>query len=107
MAKYAALSLFLYSILVAHSTTLNKGVSAASDTCEFPAIFNFGDANSDTGAFATMFTSRPPTFGQSFFGGNAGRPSDGRLIIDFLGSCPWLVLIVPFAYLDLLMILFL
>ncbi|KAL1826776.1 hypothetical protein ACET3Z_005188 [Daucus carota] len=98
MAKYAALSLFLYSILVAHSTTLNKGVSAASDTCEFPAIFNFGDANSDTGAFATMFTSRPPTFGQSFFGGNAGRPSDGRLIIDFLASSLGLPFLHP--YLD-------
>lgn len=89
MVKYAAVSLFLFSILVAYSTSLSNRVTAGSNTCDFPAIFNFGDANSDTGAFATMFSSRPPTFGQSFFGGNAGRPSDGRLITDFLGACTW------------------
>lgn len=87
MATYAAVSLFLISILVSHFTTLNQHVSAASDTCDFPAIFNFGDANSDTGAFAATFFGRPPFFGQSFFGENAGRASDGRLIIDFFGVC--------------------
>ncbi|KAL1826777.1 hypothetical protein ACET3Z_005189 [Daucus carota] len=82
MGKFSVFSVFLVSILVAHCTSQ---VSAA-DTCKFPAIFNFGDANSDTGAFAAWFFGNPPFFGQSFFGGSAGRVSDGRLLIDFMAT---------------------
>ena len=82
MGRFSVFSVFLVSILVAHCTSQ---VSAA-DTCKFPAIFNFGDANSDTGAFAAWFFGNPPFFGQSFFGGSAGRVSDGRLLIDFMGT---------------------
>nr|BAF80349.1 exo-polygalacturonase [Daucus carota] len=81
MGKHSALSVFLFSILVAHSH-----VSASSQTCDFPAIFNFGDANSDTGAFAAWFFGNPPFFGQSYFNGSAGRVSDGRLLIDFMAT---------------------
>ncbi|XP_074361129.1 esterase-like [Apium graveolens] len=95
MGNYSVLSVVLFSILVAHFTTLNHHVSAA-ETCRFPAIFNFGDANSDTGAFAAWFFGNPPFFGQSFFGGSAGRVSDGRLLIDFIASSLGLPFLHPY-----------
>ncbi|KAL5983253.1 hypothetical protein ACLOJK_017337 [Asimina triloba] len=54
--------------------------------CDFPAIFNFGDSNSDTGGLSSAFGALPPPFGLTFFGKPAGRYSDGRLIIDFIGE---------------------
>ena len=59
-------------------------VSAA--TCEFPAVFNFGDSNSDTGGFSAAFGQAGPPAGETYFGAPAGRYSDGRLIIDFIGT---------------------
>ncbi|KAH6833336.1 GDSL-like Lipase/Acylhydrolase superfamily protein [Perilla frutescens var. hirtella] len=54
--------------------------------CEFPAIYNFGDSNSDTGGISATFGPIPPPYGSSFFGKPAGRESDGRLIIDFIAE---------------------
>lgn len=54
--------------------------------CEFRAIFNFGDSNSDTGGFWAAFPAQPGPFGMTFFGRPTGRASDGRLVIDFLGT---------------------
>ncbi|KAG9150602.1 hypothetical protein Leryth_008068 [Lithospermum erythrorhizon] len=54
--------------------------------CEFPAIFNFGDSNSDTGGLSAAFGQAPPPHGESFFGGPAGRYCDGRLVIDFISE---------------------
>lgn len=52
---------------------------------DFPAIFNFGDSNSDSGCLvASGIESLDPPNGQSFFGHPSGRYSDGRLLIDFL-----------------------
>ncbi|KAL2325465.1 hypothetical protein Fmac_024523 [Flemingia macrophylla] len=51
----------------------------------YPAVFNFGDSNSDTGELAAglgFLVSSP--FGQSYFNPPSGRFSDGRLIVDFL-----------------------
>lgn len=54
--------------------------------CNFPAIYNFGDSNSDTGGnSAALYPSGPPS-GETFFHEPAGRGSDGRLIIDFIGN---------------------
>ncbi|KAK4596034.1 hypothetical protein RGQ29_014208 [Quercus rubra] len=51
----------------------------------FPAIFNFGDSNSDTGELiASGIESLVPPNGQSYFQKPSGRYCDGRLIIDFL-----------------------
>lgn len=64
---------------------LNHVVYAVEE-CEFSAIFNFGDSNSDTGGLAAAFPStlyKP--YGETFFHDPAGRFSDGRLIIDFIG----------------------
>ncbi|GER25356.1 GDSL esterase/lipase [Striga asiatica] len=68
--------------------------------CDFPAIFNFGDSNSDTGGLSAAFGQAPPPNGESFFRGPAGRYSDGRLIIDFMAES----LGLPYlsAYLDAL-----
>ncbi|XP_074310000.1 GDSL esterase/lipase At3g27950-like isoform X2 [Silene latifolia] len=65
---------------------------------QFPAIFNFGDSNSDTGACSAVFKHAPHPNGITFFGKPSGRLSDGRLIIDFIAeklSLPYLS-----AYLD-------
>ncbi|XP_057437307.1 GDSL esterase/lipase At5g14450-like [Lotus japonicus] len=51
---------------------------------QYPAIFNFGDSNSDTGAISAAFTIVHPPNGQNFLGALSGRYSDGRLIIDFI-----------------------
>lgn len=54
--------------------------------CEFSAIYNFGDSNSDTGSSSAVFGRVPPPSGNTFFGEPSGRESDGRLIIDFLAG---------------------
>ncbi|WOL14379.1 GDSL esterase/lipase [Canna indica] len=68
-------SLLLYVVIAA----------ASDDSCNLPAIFNFGDSNSDTGGLSAAFGQAPPPNGESFFGKPAGRYCDGRLIIDFIG----------------------
>lgn len=54
--------------------------------CAFQAIFNFGDSNSDTGAFYAAFPSQPSPNGMTYFRRPTGRATDGRLYIDFLGN---------------------
>ncbi|KAA8529646.1 hypothetical protein F0562_034254 [Nyssa sinensis] len=63
----------------------NRAVFAATP-CEFPAIFNFGDSNSDTGGLSAAFGQAGPPNGESYFHGPAGRYSDGRLVIDFIAE---------------------
>ncbi|XP_074573914.1 alpha-L-fucosidase 3-like [Curcuma longa] len=72
--------------------------AAAADSCNFPAIFNFGDSNSDTGGLSAAFGAAGPPHGETFFGKPAGRYCDGRLVVDFIASS----LGLPFlsAYLD-------
>ncbi|XP_057507563.1 GDSL esterase/lipase At3g27950-like isoform X2 [Actinidia eriantha] len=54
--------------------------------CHFPAVFNFGDSNSDTGSMSAVFAQLLPPNGRTFFGKPSGRFSDGRLIIDFIAE---------------------
>ncbi|KAJ7959355.1 GDSL esterase/lipase [Quillaja saponaria] len=71
----------------------------ALKNCDFRAIFNFGDSNSDTGGFAALFgQSPPPPNGETYFHKSAGRFSDGRLLIDFIANSLHLPYIS--AYLD-------
>ncbi|KAL3629158.1 hypothetical protein CASFOL_026380 [Castilleja foliolosa] len=63
-----------------------KSSTPAAPPCNFPAIYNFGDSNSDTGAMSAAFWPIPPPYGVNYFGKPAGRNSDGRLIIDFIDS---------------------
>lgn len=60
--------------------------------CNFPAIFNFGDSNSDTGGLSAAFGQAPPPHGESYFHHPAGRYCDGRVIIDFIGIYGFLLL---------------
>lgn len=97
-------SLFLFSALslVVYSQNTNMGLaiplsfsillflivssrSIALTDCDFPAIFNLGDSNSDTGGLSASIIQAPWPHGISYFHMPAGRYSDGRLIIDFMG----------------------
>jgi len=73
-------------VLSIATTSLNPAM--ASKRCNFPAIFNFGASNADTGGLAASFpfgAPKPPS-GDTFFHRPAGRFCDGRLIIDFIGN---------------------
>ncbi|PKI31122.1 hypothetical protein CRG98_048490 [Punica granatum] len=61
-------------------------LSTSLSACNFPAIFNFGDSNSDTGGLSAAFGQAPPPNGETYFHGPAGRFSDGRLMIDFIAE---------------------
>lgn len=54
--------------------------------CDFPAIYNFGDSNSDTGGISAAFVPIPGPYGEGFFHKPSGRDCDGRLIVDFIGN---------------------
>lgn len=54
--------------------------------CDFRAVFNFGDSNSETGGFWAAFPAQPSPFGMTYFGRPSGRASDGRAVVDFLGT---------------------
>ncbi|KAI3452663.1 hypothetical protein Pfo_009327 [Paulownia fortunei] len=56
------------------------------NNCNFPAIFNFGDSNSDTGGLSAAFGQAPPPNGETFFHAPAGRFCDGRLLIDLIAE---------------------
>ncbi|KAL6657686.1 hypothetical protein ACP70R_005466 [Stipagrostis hirtigluma subsp. patula] len=62
------------------------GGAGAGGDCHFPAVFNFGDSNSDTGGLSAAFGAAPPPNGRTYFGMPAGRYSDGRLVIDFIAE---------------------
>ncbi|XP_043704562.1 GDSL esterase/lipase At5g14450 [Telopea speciosissima] len=66
--------------------------------CDFPAIYNFGDSNSDTGGISAAFLPDILPYGETFFHKPSGRSCDGRLIIDFIAEH----LALPYlsAYLD-------
>jgi len=59
---------------------------SATNLFDCPAIFNFGASNADTGGLAAAFQALPLPNGETFFNRSTGRFSDGRLIIDFIGS---------------------
>ncbi|RAL54189.1 hypothetical protein DM860_004660 [Cuscuta australis] len=62
----------------------------------FPAIFNFGDSNTDTGGFWAAFPSQGPPNGITFFGKPVGRATDGRVILDFLAEGLGLPFLSPY-----------
>nr|XP_043616424.1 GDSL esterase/lipase At5g14450-like [Erigeron canadensis] len=70
----------------------------SSCCCQFPAIYNFGDSNSDTGSVSSVFGTLASPYGMTYFHKPAGRYSDGRLIIDFMAE----ILGLPYlsSYLD-------
>ncbi|GLJ08231.1 hypothetical protein SUGI_0084530 [Cryptomeria japonica] len=80
----------VYFVLLVFGSVLNAPYGSylhvnATD-CEFPAMFNFGDSNSDTGGLSSAFGAAPPPNGETFFHKPAGRYCDGRLVIDFIAE---------------------
>ncbi|RYR52745.1 hypothetical protein Ahy_A06g027633 isoform B [Arachis hypogaea] len=71
-------------------------VGLSHTKCDFEAIFNFGDSNSDTGGFYAAFPAESAPFGVTFFKKPAGRASDGRLMIDFLAQALGLPFLSPY-----------
>ncbi|XP_022843423.1 GDSL esterase/lipase At1g54790-like [Olea europaea var. sylvestris] len=70
-----------------HILTLFLILFPLSNSIDFnyPAVFNFGDSNSDTGNLVAGLGERlDPPNGQIYFKKPSGRFCDGRLIIDFL-----------------------
>jgi hypothetical protein len=76
---------YFTAIVLLLSWFLSIQAEKSSESCEFPAIFNFGDSNSDTGSMSSAFYPAILPFGETFFHEAVGRASDGRLIIDFIG----------------------
>lgn len=65
----------------------------------FPAVFNFGDSNSDTGELiASGIESLNPPHGQSYFHKPSGRYCDGRLIFDFLSNFLFFLLFISILF---------
>lgn len=71
----------VFSVLTVESVGLND-----LTTCNFRAVYNFGDSNSDTGGGSAAFWPAGQPCGETFFGRPVGRGCDGRLIIDFIGK---------------------
>ncbi|KAL2903433.1 hypothetical protein RDABS01_002143 [Bienertia sinuspersici] len=64
-----------------------QSLTYTSSSCKFPAIFNFGDSNSDTGGWSATFGQAGPPNGETFFHAPAGRYSDAeRLGIPYLDA---------------------
>ncbi|TQD87938.1 hypothetical protein C1H46_026502 [Malus baccata] len=50
--------IIVVTVLVSLSLSLALiSLVLASTSCKFPAVFNFGDSNSDTGGFSAVFWS--------------------------------------------------
>ncbi|CAL0321795.1 unnamed protein product [Lupinus luteus] len=78
--------LVCFTLCLASTLIEAYDLNYGSNKCWYPAIYNFGDSNSDTGAVYAVFTGVQPPNGETFFGNLSGRASDGRLIIDFISE---------------------
>ena len=86
--RMEALTVFSVGILVWWVLGVGATEVIGLPSCHFPAIYNFGDSNSDTGGMSAAFYQMVWPFGESFFHEAAGRSSDGRLMVDFIGNLP-------------------
>ncbi|KAL9686448.1 hypothetical protein QQ045_023907 [Rhodiola kirilowii] len=89
---------FFIAVLLVLLAGVVEAVKTCGKACKFPAIYNFGDSNSDTGGTSAAFFPRAWPSGETFFHEPAGRTCNGRLIIDFIAE----TLKLPYldAYLD-------
>ncbi|XXG59371.1 hypothetical protein AAC387_Pa04g1471 [Persea americana] len=82
-----ALRTFLFFSILTTTILLSAPLIPAVDF-NYPAIFNFGDSNSDTGGLVSAGIGEPLDLpnGATYFHKPSGRFCDGRLIIDFLSG---------------------
>ncbi|XP_074316327.1 GDSL esterase/lipase At5g14450 [Silene latifolia] len=81
------LALLFWVLLLQGSVIIVEGNPVKEKArCIFPAMYNFGDSNSDTGGISAVFKPIASPYGQTFFKKPAGRDSDGRLILDFIAE---------------------
>lgn len=75
-----AVAVVLFVVL---STYLGLGPQKKlSSGCQFPAMYNFGDSNSDTGSFSATFYQLPSPYGYTYFGNlQAGSQTGATLLI--------------------------
>ncbi|KAL7246422.1 hypothetical protein ACSBR2_001509 [Camellia fascicularis] len=88
-----ALTLLSCSI---HSPLLANGSNSIVGL-KYPAVFNFGDSNSDTGEFfAGLGVRLGLPFGSTYFHKPSSRMCDGRLVLDFLMEAMGLPFLNPY-----------
>ncbi|XP_073038594.1 GDSL esterase/lipase At4g01130-like [Primulina eburnea] len=86
----------LLQILVLFTALMGSLIQNTDAKCDFEAIFNFGDSNSDTGGFWAAFPAQKPPNGMTYFKKPVGRATDGRVIIDFLAQALGLPFLSPY-----------
>ncbi|GMN42621.1 hypothetical protein TIFTF001_011830 [Ficus carica] len=79
-------SLLLFSILATWVLSIAGEKLTDMRPCNFPAIYNFGDSNSDTGGISAAFYPTISPCGETFFHRPVGRGCDGRLMIDLIAN---------------------
>ncbi|XP_076884761.1 GDSL esterase/lipase At5g14450-like [Bidens hawaiensis] len=57
-----------------------------SSCFQVPAMYNFGDSNSDTGAYSAVFDPVLPPYGMTYFGKPAGRFAAEKLGFPYLSA---------------------
>ncbi|XP_039063355.1 GDSL esterase/lipase At4g01130-like [Hibiscus syriacus] len=88
---------FRHVLVVPSVATAKLSTCSTQDSkCEFKALFNFGDSNSDTGGFWAGFPAQSGPFGITYFKKPTGRATDGRVILDFLAQALGLPFISPY-----------
>lgn len=85
-STFLQVSWIVWKFILVCTVLISSLVGPSKSACEFDAIFNFGDSNSDTGGFNAAFPAQGSPFGMTYFKKPVGRSSDGRLIVDFLGK---------------------
>ncbi|KAJ3701182.1 hypothetical protein LUZ61_004887 [Rhynchospora tenuis] len=81
-------------------TTLSQQVTCTTFRSPYKAIFNFGDAFSDTGnlnilAPKALYIGNPP-YGETYFNRPTGRACNGRVVLDFIAQSIPLPLVPPY-----------
>ncbi|KAH1213363.1 Esterase [Glycine max] len=85
--EFLSIAKFHVSLVMLLSVaTIILNPAFATEYCDFPVIFKFGDSNSDTGGLVASLLPLTASYGDTYFHRPEGRFSDGRLTIDFMGN---------------------
>lgn len=92
MASYSSNTLNRKALIL-YMLILHANSTHYANAC-YSSIYNFGDSLSDTGNLLQFWLSEHneiahfgfPPYGETYFHAPTGRCSNGRLIIDFIGT---------------------